>query len=79
MKEGRTLIAVVRESPLHAGHLKQLLTLARLGGVVMPPVPAFYTRPKTLGDVIDHTVGRILDRLGLPQTLVPEWTGTARN
>jgi 4-hydroxy-3-polyprenylbenzoate decarboxylase len=78
LKEGRPLIVVVRESPLHAGHLKQLLVLARLGGVVMPPVPAFYTRPKTIADIVDHTVGRILDRLGLPQSLVPEWKGTAQ-
>jgi 4-hydroxy-3-polyprenylbenzoate decarboxylase len=78
LKEGRTLIAVVRESPLHAGHLKQLLALARVGGVVLPPMPAFYTRPKTLDDVINHTVARVLDRLGLPQNLVPEWTGSKR-
>ncbi|HWX25605.1 MAG TPA: UbiX family flavin prenyltransferase [Vicinamibacteria bacterium] len=78
LKEGRTLIAVVRESPLHAGHLTQLLALARVGGVILPPMPAFYTRPKSLGDIVDHTVARILDRLGLPQDLVPEWTGTTR-
>jgi 4-hydroxy-3-polyprenylbenzoate decarboxylase len=78
LKEGRRLIAVVRESPLHAGHLKQLLALAQVGGVILPPMPAFYTRPKTLDDIVDHTVARILDRLGLPQDLVPEWTGTTR-
>jgi 4-hydroxy-3-polyprenylbenzoate decarboxylase len=78
LKEGRRLIALVRESPLHAGHLKQLLALARLGAVVLPPVPAFYTRPKTLDDIVNHTVGRALDRLGLPQRLVPEWTGTGQ-
>ena len=78
LKEGRPLIVVVRESPLHAGHLKQLLVLARLGAVVMPPMPAFYTRPKTIADIVDHTVGRILDRLGLPQSLAPEWKGTAQ-
>ena len=78
LKEGRTLIAVVRETPLHAGHLRQMLALAELGGVILPPMPAFYHRPKCVDDVVDHTVGRILDRLGLPQDLVPEWPGTGR-
>lgn len=78
LKEGRTLVAVVRETPLHAGHLKQLLALAEIGAVILPPMPAFYLRPKTIGDVIDHTVARILDRLGPPQDLVPEWPGMGR-
>lgn len=78
LKEGRTLVAVVRETPLHVGHLKQLLALAEMGAVIMPPMPAFYHRPKTLGDLVDHTVGRVLDRLGIPHQLVPEWTGTGR-
>jgi len=76
LKEGRTLIAVVRETPLHAGHLRQMLALAEMGGVILPPMPAFYLRPKSLDDVVNHTVGRILDRLGFPQDLVPEWMGT---
>jgi 4-hydroxy-3-polyprenylbenzoate decarboxylase len=76
LKEGRRLIAVVRETPLHVGHLRQMLALAEMGGVVLPPMPAFYHRPKTIDDVVDHTVGRILDRLGLEHDLVPEWTGT---
>jgi flavin prenyltransferase len=78
LKEGRPLIAVVRETPLHAGHLRQMLALAELGGVILPPMPAFYTRPKTVDDIVNHTVGRVLDRLGLPQDLVPEWLGTGR-
>jgi flavin prenyltransferase len=78
LKEGRTLVAVVRETPLHAGHLEQMLTLARIGGVILPPVPAFYNRPKTLDDVVNHTVGRILDRLGIEHSLVAEWTGGGR-
>jgi 4-hydroxy-3-polyprenylbenzoate decarboxylase len=76
LKEGRPLIAVVRETPLHVGHLRVLLALAEMGAVILPPMPAFYQRPKTLDDVVNHTVGRILDRLGIPQDLVPEWTGT---
>jgi flavin prenyltransferase len=78
LKEGRTLIAVVRETPLHAGHLRRMVALAELGGVILPPMPAFYQRPRTIDDIVDHTVARILDRLGLPQDLVPEWPGTGR-
>jgi flavin prenyltransferase len=76
LKEGRPLIVGVRETPLHVGHLRQLTTLAELGAVIFPPVPAFYDRPTTLDDIVNHTVGRILDRLHLPQDLVREWTGT---
>jgi 4-hydroxy-3-polyprenylbenzoate decarboxylase len=78
LKEGRLLIAVVRETPLHVGHLRQMLALAEIGGVILPPMPAFYLRPKTIDDIVDHTVARVLDRLGLPQDLVPEWPGTGR-
>ena len=78
LKEGRLLIAVVRETPLHVGHLRQMLALAEIGGIILPPMPAFYLRPKTIDDIVDHTVARVLDRLGLPQDLVPEWPGTGR-
>jgi len=78
LKEGRTLIAVVRETPLHAGHLRQMLALAELGAVILPPMPAFYHRPKTIDDLVNHTVARILDRLEIAHDLVPEWSGTAR-
>jgi len=78
LKEGRPLVAVVRETPLHAGHLRQMLTLAEIGGIILPPMPAFYNHPKTIADLVDHTVARILDRLGLPQGLVGEWPGTGR-
>ena len=76
LKEGRTLVALVRETPLHAGHLRQMLALAELGAVILPPMPAFYHRPKTIDDVVNHTVGRVLDRLGIAHHLVPEWPGT---
>ncbi len=76
LKEGRPLIVGVREAPLHVGHLRQLTTLAELGAVIFPPVPAFYDRPKTLDDIVNHTVGRVLDRLGIAQALVQEWAGT---
>ena len=76
LKEGRPLIAVVRETPLHIGHLRQMLALAEMGGVILPPMPAFYHRPQTIDDIVNHTVARILDRLGVAHALVPEWTGT---
>jgi 4-hydroxy-3-polyprenylbenzoate decarboxylase len=75
LKEGRPLVAVVRETPLHVGHLKQMLALAEMGGILFPPMPAFYQRPKTVEDIVSHTVGRILDRMGLAHDLVTEWTG----
>ncbi|HSF05629.1 MAG TPA: UbiX family flavin prenyltransferase [Methylomirabilota bacterium] len=76
LKEGRPLIMLVRETPLHLGHLKVLLTLAEMGAVVLPPMPAFYNRPRDLDDIVNHTVARVLDRLNLPQSLVAEWQGT---
>jgi 4-hydroxy-3-polyprenylbenzoate decarboxylase len=75
LKEGRPLILVVRETPLHLGHLRVLVALAEMGAVVMPPMPAFYNRPSGLDEIVDHTVARILDRLNLAQTLVREWRG----
>jgi 4-hydroxy-3-polyprenylbenzoate decarboxylase len=77
LKEGRPLILLVRETPLHLGHLRVLTSLAEMGAVVLPPMPAFYNRPKALDDIINHTVARVLDRLQLPQTLVGEWRGTS--
>jgi 4-hydroxy-3-polyprenylbenzoate decarboxylase len=76
LKEGRPLVVVPRETPLHVGHLRQLLALAEMGAVVLPPMPAFYHRPRTVDDLVNHTVGRILDRFGIAHGLVPEWTGT---
>ena len=76
LKEGRPLILVVRESPLHLGHLRVLTALAEMGAVILPPMPAFYNRPKQIDELVTHTLARVLDRLGLPHTLVPEWQGT---
>ena len=77
LKEGRPLLMLVRETPLHLGHLRVLTALAEMGAVVLPPMPAFYNRPKGLDDIINHTVARVLDRLQLPQALVGEWQGTS--
>jgi len=75
LKEGRPLILLVRETPLHLGHLRLLTQLAEMGAVILPPMPAFYNRPKQIDEIIDHTLARVLDRLRLPQSLVPEWRG----
>lgn len=76
LKEGRPLVAVLRETPLHLGHLRLAAQLSEIGGVVMPPVPAFYSKPQTVADIVDGTVGRVLQRLGLPVAgLVEEWPG----
>ena len=77
LKEGRPLVLVVRETPLHLGHLRMLTQLAEMGGIIFPPLPAFYQRPGTIAELVNHTVGRILERFGLPcPGLVPEWSGT---
>ena len=78
LKEGRPLILLVRETPLHVGHLRMLTQLAEMGAVILPPMPAFYHRPKQIEDLVDHTLARVLDRLQIPQTLVGEWQGTNR-
>ena len=65
LKERRKLVLVVRETPLSEVHLENMLKLSRMGAVIAPPVPAFYTRPKTLDDVVDHTVARLLDLFGI--------------
>ena len=75
LKARRRLVLGVRETPLHSGHLRTMLALSELGAVVAPIVPAFYGRPKTLEDVIDHTVGRLLDAVGISNQLVRRWVG----
>lgn len=77
LKEGRRLVVVFRETPLHAGHLRQMLRLAEAGAVILPPMPAFYHHPKTVEELIDHTIGRVLDRFGIEHDLVREWRGTS--
>jgi 4-hydroxy-3-polyprenylbenzoate decarboxylase len=77
LKEGRPLLALVRETPLHVGHLRQMLAFAEMGGIVFPPVPAFYQRPTTVDEIVDHTVARVLQRMGLEYG-PPEWTGGGR-
>jgi 4-hydroxy-3-polyprenylbenzoate decarboxylase len=73
IKEGRKLLLLVRESPLSVIHLENMLRLARIGIVIMPPVPAFYARPRSLDEMVDHTVGRALDHFGIELNLVRRW------
>ena len=73
LKEGRKLILVVREAPLHRGHLKAMLEAAENGATIVPPVPAFYTRPQSVSDIVDHAVARILDQLGIANELSARW------
>src|SRR5262249_8475401 len=75
LKERRSLVLLVRETPLHAGHLSLMLAATRNGAIVMPPVPAFYHRPTTLDELIDQTVGRALDQLSITTSVVRRWTG----
>jgi 4-hydroxy-3-polyprenylbenzoate decarboxylase len=75
LKERRKLVLVVRETPLSAIHLENLLTLARLGVVVLPPVPAFYNHPEGIEDLVEHLVVRVLDQFGLEATVGRRWTG----
>ena len=73
IKEQRKLVLVPRETPLSAIHLENMLDLARLGVVILPPAPGFYTHPKSVDDMVDFVVSRILDQLGVEQTLTPRW------
>jgi flavin prenyltransferase len=73
LKERRRLVLVVREAPLHAGHLRSMLTATENGAIIVPPVPAFYHRPKTIDDIINQTVGRCLDLFDIDVGLVKRW------
>lgn len=73
LKERRTLVLIVREAPLHLGHLELMTRAARYGAVMLPPMPAFYNRPKTVDDIVNHTVGKALDQFGIPHALMKRW------
>ncbi len=72
LKEGRKLVLLVRETPLHYGHLKMLARLAKIGATIMPPIPAFYTKPKSIEDIVNNTVSRALEILGI-EVDYPRW------
>lgn len=79
LKEGRPLVLMVRETPLHLGHLRQLTLAAEAGAIIAPPVPSFYNAPATLEEMVEHTVRRALGRLGLPDVVTTQWTGMGRS
>ena len=79
LKERRKLVLLVREAPLHLGHLRLMVNLAEVGAIIHPPLPAFYHKPKTLDDIINHTVGRVLDQFGIDHNLFKRWAGITRS
>jgi 4-hydroxy-3-polyprenylbenzoate decarboxylase len=76
LKEGRPLLLLVRETPLHLNHLRLMVQAAEAGAIIMPPVPALYSQPETIDDIVDGTVGRMLARLGIENWLYYRWLGT---
>ena len=76
LKERRRLVLLVRETPLHTGHLRTMTQLSEMGAVIFPPVPAFYTRPKSVSDIVDQTLGRALDLFGIDTGAVRRWGET---
>jgi 4-hydroxy-3-polyprenylbenzoate decarboxylase len=75
LKERRRLVLAIRETPLHVGHLRTMTQLAEMGAIVAPTVPAFYSRPQSVDEMIDQTIGRLLDLFGLDVGVVRRWTG----
>ncbi len=75
LKERRRLVLMVRETPLNLAHLRNMSAVTEMGGIIFPPLPAFYHRPQTIADMIDHTNGRVLDLFAIPHDLTPRWNG----
>ncbi|WP_339047332.1 UbiX family flavin prenyltransferase [Candidatus Mesenet endosymbiont of Phosphuga atrata] len=75
IKEKRKLVLMIRESPLHLGHLRNMVSLTEMGAIIAPPVPAFYTIPKSIDDIVNHSVGKILDLFDIKHSLCNEWQG----
>jgi 4-hydroxy-3-polyprenylbenzoate decarboxylase len=75
LKERKKLLLMVRETPLHLGHLRMMEKLTEMGAVIMPPVPTFYTRPRTIEEIVDHMVGRMLDIFNIEHSLFHRWSG----
>jgi len=75
LKERRRLILMVRETPLNLAHLRNMTAVTEMGGIVFPPLPSFYNRPATIEEMVDHTVARVLDLLGIENSVAPRWSG----
>jgi 4-hydroxy-3-polyprenylbenzoate decarboxylase len=75
LKERRRLVLMVRETPFHLGHLRNMTLLTEMGAIIAPPIPGFYHRPETVMDLVDHSVDRVLDLVGLPDAAVRRWEG----
>ena len=79
LKERRRLVLLTRESPLHLAHLRNMVSVTEMGAICCPPVPAFYQRPTSIGEIVDHSVARALDLLGIESDLAPRWQGIPTN
>jgi 4-hydroxy-3-polyprenylbenzoate decarboxylase len=75
LKERRRLVLMVRETPFNLAHLRNMTTVTEMGGIIFPPLPGFYQRPQTIAEMVDHTVGRVLDLFDVPHALTPRWNG----
>lgn len=75
LKERRRLVLMLRETPFHAGHIRNMLTVTEAGGIIAPPVPAFYNRPQSIDQLVEHTIGRVLDLYDIEVGLVKRWAG----
>ncbi|WP_415183187.1 UbiX family flavin prenyltransferase [Phaeovulum sp.] len=78
LKERRRLVLMLRETPLHLGHLRTMTSVTEMGAIIMPPVPALYTRPATIDEMVDYTVGRALDLFGIDMGGMPRWQGISQ-
>lgn len=78
LKEKRRLILLVRESPLHLGHLRNMTSLSEMGAIIAPPIPGFYNHPQTVMDIVDHSIDRVLDLIGIPDAQVRRWEGAEK-
>ncbi|OGB21644.1 MAG: 3-octaprenyl-4-hydroxybenzoate carboxy-lyase [Burkholderiales bacterium RIFCSPLOWO2_02_FULL_57_36] len=75
LKERRRLVLMVRETPFNLAHLRNMIAVTEMGGIIFPPLPGFYQRPATMAEMVDHTIGRVIDLFAIPHVLTPRWNG----